>query len=66
LSEPLQGCSAFASHVVTVSGHGLAALLEALATQSVVRLVQPTENEALLGFRGLNATKITGAPASPE
>ena len=51
---------AFASHLVTVSGHGLAALLAALATQSVVRLVQPGENEAKFGFRGSASTKCTG------
>jgi len=51
---------AFASHLVKVTGHDLAALLAALSTQSVVRLVQPTETEAKFGIRGLNATKITG------
>jgi len=50
----------FASHLVTITGHGLATLLAALSTQSVVRLVQPTETEAKFGIRGLNATRITG------
>jgi hypothetical protein len=36
---------AFASHLVTVTGHGLDALLEAIAAQRVVRIVQPMENE---------------------
>ncbi len=51
---------AFATHTVTVSGHGLAALLAALAAQQVVRLIQPTENEAKFGVRGPNAGRYTG------
>ena len=51
---------AFASHSVNITGHGLAALLAALSTQSVVRLVQPTETEAKFGIRGPNATKVYG------
>ena len=51
---------AFASHSVTVTGNGLAALLAALSTQSVVRIVQPTETEAKFGIRGPNATKVNG------
>jgi hypothetical protein len=51
---------AFASHSVRITGHGLEALLAALSTQSVVRLVQPTESEAKFGIRGLNATKVNG------
>jgi hypothetical protein len=51
---------AFASHLVTVTGHGLAALLEALATQRVVRVVAPTENEAKFGVRGVSAMNYTG------
>jgi hypothetical protein len=50
----------FASHSVKITGHGLEALLAALSTQSVVRLVQPTETEAKFGIRGLNATKVNG------
>ena len=49
---------AFASHVVTVSGHGLQALLTALAMQSVTRLVQPTESEVKFGFRGSSLDQV--------
>jgi hypothetical protein len=51
---------AFASHLVTVSGNGLAALLTALATQLVVRLIQPTENEAKFDVRGPGAARYHG------
>jgi hypothetical protein len=51
---------AFASHMVTVTGHGLAALLGALATHLVVRVIQPTENEAKFGVRGPGSTKHNG------
>jgi hypothetical protein len=50
----------FASHSVKITGHGLEALLAALSTQSVVSLIQPTENEAKFGIRGPNAIKIDG------
>jgi len=49
---------AFASHLVTVTGHGLAALLAPLATHRVVRVIQPTENEAKFGVRGPGITDI--------
>ena len=51
---------AFASHMVTVNGHGLAALLSAVAAQCVIRLIQPTENEAKFGVRGEGSAKYTG------
>jgi hypothetical protein len=51
---------AFASHMLTVSGHGLAALLEALAAQRVMRLIQPSENEAKFGVRGGHSAKYDG------
>jgi hypothetical protein len=51
---------AFASHMVTVAGTGLAALLAALATQRVIRIVQPTENESKFGVRGPSAGRYTG------
>jgi hypothetical protein len=50
----------FASHLVTVTGQGLASLLAALASQAVVRLIQPTESEASFGVRGVNSNRITG------
>src|ERR1700759_695924 len=39
---------AFASHLITVTGHGLGSLLIALATQQALRLIQPTGSEATL------------------
>ena len=51
---------AFASHLVTVSGSGLAALLAAVAGQRVIRLIQPTQNEAKFGVRGPGADRYTG------
>jgi hypothetical protein len=51
---------AFTSHTVTVTGHGLAALLAALAMNMVVRITQPTENEARFGVRGPASGKYAG------
>ena len=51
---------AFASHIVTISGKGLTALLAAIATQRVLGIVQPTENEAKFGVRGTGAGRYTG------
>jgi hypothetical protein len=51
---------AFASHMVTITGSGLAALLAALAIQRVIRIVQPTESEAKFSVRGPAAGKYTG------
>ena len=50
----------FASHMVTVTGHGLAALLSAVATERLFRLVQPSENEARFAVRGPNANQYSG------
>ena len=50
----------FSSHVVTVVGHRLAVLLEALVENRVSRLIQPTENEAKFGVWGDNATPYRG------
>jgi hypothetical protein len=55
-----QVLAAFASHLVTITGNGLTALLAALATQRVIRLIQPTENEAKFGVRGSGAAKYDG------
>jgi hypothetical protein len=49
---------AFSSHLVTVTGHGLDALLEAIAAQRVVRLMQPTENEYKFSVRGAGQAGI--------
>jgi len=54
---------AFASHLVAVTGHGLAPLLAAVSTQRVVRVIQPTTNEANFGVRG-NGTTNTREPVS--
>ena len=51
---------AFASHLVTVTGHGLEALLAAVSTERVVRVIQPTTNEAEFGVRGNGTTKCSG------
>ena len=51
---------AFASHIVTVTGHNLAALIAALAKNLIVRIVQPMENEARFGVRGTASTKYSG------
>ena len=57
---------AFASHpaarltMVTVTGHGLAALLAAVAGHRVVRLIHPTESEARFGVRGTAANRYDG------
>jgi hypothetical protein len=51
---------AFASHIVTVTGHGLTALIAALAMNVVVRIIQPTENEARFGVRGPGLAKYSG------
>ena len=51
---------AFASHMVTVSGDGLAALLAAVVAQRVLRLIQPTDKEARFAVRGVAAIKYTG------
>jgi hypothetical protein len=39
---------AFASHLITVTGHGLGSLLTALAAQQALRLIQPAESEVTL------------------
>src|ERR1700691_6203118 len=41
----------FASHAVQISGSGLAALLAALAGQRVIRIIEPSENEAKFNVR---------------
>ena len=51
---------AFASHMVTVNGQGLAALLAAVAGERVLRLIEPSEHESQFGVRGRGANKYTG------
>jgi hypothetical protein len=51
---------AFQTHLVTITGNGLAALLAALASQRVLRLIEPSENEATFGVRGPVASKYSG------
>jgi hypothetical protein len=50
----------FASHAIQVTGHGLAALLAALASQRVIRIIEPSGNEAQFGVRGPGAGKYRG------
>ena len=55
---------AFASHLVTITGSGLTALLTALASNIVLRLIEPTENEALFGVRGSGSASHSGPSIS--
>ena len=50
----------FTSHMITVTGYGLTTLLLALASDIVVRLNQPTENEARFGVRGSSSAHYSG------
>ena len=50
----------FSSHLVTVEGRGLAALLAAISAQRVVRLIQPIESEARFSVRGNAASDYRG------
>ncbi len=50
----------FASHTVTVTGQGLAALLAAIAGQRVIRVIEPAQHEAQFGVRGPGAGKYHG------
>jgi hypothetical protein len=46
---------AFASHLITVTGHGLGSLLIALATQQALRLIQPAESDVTICSLGPDA-----------
>ena len=50
----------FASHVIAISGHGLAALLGPIAAQRLRRISEPTGNEAKFGVRGPDAAAYRG------
>ena len=50
----------FATHQLTVTGRGLGALLTAIASQRVVRLLEPSQSEATLGVRMPGAVKHEG------
>jgi hypothetical protein len=50
----------FATHQLTVTGRGLGALLSAIASQRVVRVVEPSQSEATLGVRMPGAVKNDG------
>ncbi len=50
----------FATHAILVTGQGLAALLVALAGHRVIRVIEPSENEASFGVRGPSAGKYHG------
>jgi hypothetical protein len=49
----------FATHTVAVSGHGLTILLTALAEHRIVRLVEPSANEAKFRNVGPTITSIS-------
>ena len=51
----------FATHLITISGEGLAPLLEAVAANRVLSVTEPTENEAKFSVRGPNAGEHDGA-----
>jgi hypothetical protein len=50
----------FGPLLVTVQGHGLTALLDALSTHRVSRLILPTQNEAKFNVRGEGVRAYTG------
>jgi len=50
----------FATHSIKITGNGLAALIAALAGQRVIRVIEPTENEANFEVRGPGAGKYQG------
>ena len=50
----------FASHAVRVTGTGLTALLVGHANQRVIRIMEPSENEAQFGVRGERAARCSG------
>jgi len=52
----------FDDDVITVTGKRLDVLLRAVAEHRVLRLIQPTENEAKFDVRGDKATLQTGRP----
>ena len=51
----------FATHLITISGEGLAPLLEAVAANRVLSVTEPTENEAKFSVRGPNAGEHDGS-----
>jgi hypothetical protein len=51
---------AFASHVVTIKGQGLAALLVAVAAHGVFRVIEPTDREVQFGVRGNGPNRYSG------
>jgi len=50
----------FATHAVRVTGNGLAPFLVAIAGQRVIRIMEPSENEAQFGVRGPGASQYSG------
>jgi hypothetical protein len=52
----------FGDDVITVNGNRLHLLLRAIAEHRVLRLIQPTENEAKFNVRGENAVRQIGRP----
>jgi hypothetical protein len=50
----------FASHSIAISGYGLAALLVPIAAQRVLRISEPSQNQAKFGVRGPDAEAHRG------
>ena len=50
----------FASHTVTITGQGLAALLAAIAGQRVIRVIEPSQTETTFCVRGSAAATYLG------
>ena len=51
----------FVTHMVTITGYGLTVLWAGVADQRIIRVTQPSENEAKFAVRGPNSTKHSGA-----
>jgi hypothetical protein len=52
----------FGDDVITVTGNRLDVLLRAIAEHRVIRLIQPTENEAKFNVRGDSVVRQIGRP----
>lgn len=50
----------FATHGIQITGSSLAALLAALAGQRVIRIIEPSENEAKFSVRGASTGRYKG------
>jgi hypothetical protein len=50
----------FATHEVIIKGQGLSALLTAVSSQRVIRVIEPSQSEATFGVRGSATAKHDG------